>query len=46
MIPKTKIYKTFEKAVQALSTSIGIQGHSFRHHWTQPSLDIEGIHSS
>jgi len=35
MIPKGQKFKTFQKAVQASSTSIGIQGHKFRHNWAQ-----------
>jgi hypothetical protein len=35
MIPKSQKYKTYRNRVQAISTSIGIKGHSFRHYWAQ-----------
>lgn len=35
MIPKLQKYKTYKNKVQAVSTSIGIKGHRFRHYWAQ-----------
>lgn len=35
MIPKTQKYRTYKNNVQAVSTSIGIKGHRFRHYWAQ-----------
>ena len=35
MIPKGRKSKAIQKVVQASSTSLGIQGHKFRHQWAQ-----------
>jgi len=43
MIPKGCRSKTFQNAVQASSTALGIQGHKFRHQWAQKKfIQISG----
>jgi len=44
MIPRGMKYMSYKKAVQAVSTQLGIKGHGFRHQWAQQRFEqISGL---